>query len=277
MRTQQRPAARAQQNGLRKAKRGLQYMQPNEIEHESLMEEAIALVRAQRGPKSYDRVLSLSRYSGLKKETLRKRCSGRGSRAAGYDRLRAIEMVRENVFADWLKVLGYQGTPLSRRAARARMKLIFGVWLSKKWMLGFERRHPDIIWRKPRPLDPRRAQAMNETNMKIHFDELHDAEQGVAPENIYNLDENGTQEGGGRKNLTAQFAFDVEDTNRVRQRSDSLKTVTIIDCVCADGSAMVPGFVFTGQDGTWPTEWFWEPQSADGDSRSLPVLRKHLL
>ncbi|KIM59046.1 hypothetical protein SCLCIDRAFT_94999, partial [Scleroderma citrinum Foug A] len=37
-------------------------------------------------------------------------------------------------------------------------------------------------------------------------------------------------------------------------RSDNLELVTIIECVCADGTSLKPGFVFSGKQ--FHPEWF---------------------
>ncbi|KAE9386202.1 hypothetical protein BT96DRAFT_743431, partial [Gymnopus androsaceus JB14] len=80
-------------------------------------------------------------------------------------------------------------------------------------------------------------------------------EHGIPWENVYNMDEKGVQMGGGRKNSQEKFFFSREDRMMYRQKGDSLELITIIDCVCADGTAPIkPGFVFAGA--TKFEEWF---------------------
>ncbi|KIK49827.1 hypothetical protein GYMLUDRAFT_183537 [Collybiopsis luxurians FD-317 M1] len=60
--------------------------------------------------------------------------------------------------------------------------------------------------------------------------------------------------GGGRKNSQVKFFFSQEDKKQYRQHSDDLQLVTIIDCVCADGTTPIkPAFVFPGarMHGKW--------------------------
>ena len=53
--------------------------------------------------------------------------------------------------------------------------------------------------------------------------------------------------GGGRKNSQWRYFFSQEDMKMYRQHSNDLQLVTVIDSVCADGTAPIkPGFVFPG-------------------------------
>jgi hypothetical protein len=66
------------------------------------------------------------------------------------------------------------------------------------------------------------------------------------------VDEKGIQLGGGRKNLPTQFIFLKIDRERYVICSDSLVLITVIEAVCADGSAVPPVFVMPkGSVGDW--------------------------
>jgi hypothetical protein len=119
----------------------------------------------------------------------------------------------------------------------------------------FEERHPDLVFRRPRPLDPKRAKCFNPASMKHHFEEFAQARLGVLDQDVYNADEIGLQRGGGRKSLNLHFAFSVDDAARIRIRSDNLELTTIIDIICADGTKPVPGFIFAGKE-TYEVDWF---------------------
>jgi hypothetical protein len=168
-----------------------------------------------------------------------------------------ITWAAELVLCEWIKLRGHQGRPYFRKGIRARAMQLGGLpkLPGRTWMAGFERRHPDIFLGNGRGLDPRRAQGFNPTVVKNHFDEYAQAKNGVEDQDTYNVDEMGLQAGGGRKCLGRHAAFADGDTNRYVQRSDSLELTTIIDVVCADGSKLVPGFVFTGKN-HYEEAWF---------------------
>ncbi|KAE9407650.1 hypothetical protein BT96DRAFT_809152, partial [Gymnopus androsaceus JB14] len=84
-----------------------------------------------------------------------------------------------------------------------------------------------------------------------HFELLQSLidESGIPIRNLLNEDEVGTQRGGGRNNaLQELFFWSEEDRSRYKLKSDELELVTILECVCADGTAPVkPCFVFPGK------------------------------
>ncbi|THU84575.1 hypothetical protein K435DRAFT_687196, partial [Dendrothele bispora CBS 962.96] len=106
-------------------------------------------------------------------------------------------------------------------------------------------------------LDPKRAKAFNFTTVNHHFNLLEKLleERGIPWENVYNMDEKGIQLGGGRKGSQEKYFFARDDKIMYRLQSDELQLVTVLDVVCADGSADVkPCFVFSGT--TKCREWF---------------------
>ncbi|KAE9391677.1 hypothetical protein BT96DRAFT_736586, partial [Gymnopus androsaceus JB14] len=78
---------------------------------------------------------------------------------------------------------------------------------------------------------------------------------GIPWENVYNMDEKGVQLGGGRHNSQEKYFYSREDKMMYKQKGDSLELVTVIDCVCADGTAPIKlAFVFAGA--TKFDDWF---------------------
>ncbi|KIL55070.1 hypothetical protein M378DRAFT_91423, partial [Amanita muscaria Koide BX008] len=68
------------------------------------------------------------------------------------------------------------------------------------------------------------------------------------------MDEKGCQRGGGRKNSNRKYFVHRSRRPKYRARSGNLELVTIIECVCADGTYLLPGFVFSGKE--FAQEWF---------------------
>ncbi|KAJ3979037.1 hypothetical protein F5890DRAFT_1421915 [Lentinula detonsa] len=69
------------------------------------------------------------------------------------------------------------------------------------------------------------------------------------------MDEKGIQLGGGRHNSQERYFYSRKDKMMYKQKGESLELVTIIDCVCADGTAPIkPAFVFAGA--TKFDDWF---------------------
>src|ERR1700742_1531437 len=87
---------------------------------------------------------------------------------------------------------------------------------------------------------------MNKFAVDKSFDMLTKVIQGynITPRNIYNMDKKGIQVGIGAR-ITAMIdrdqkaVYSIEDGNR--------ELVTVIECICADGSTIHPSVIFQGQ------------------------------
>ncbi|KIJ50041.1 hypothetical protein M422DRAFT_160139 [Sphaerobolus stellatus SS14] len=105
-----------------------------------------------------------------------------------------------------------------------------------------------------RPLDPCHARAFNPTTVNAHFTLLEAVVSSfdIPVENIYNMDEKGAQLGGRRKASSIKWVFAKGDESHYVLKSDSLLLVTIIEAVCADGTACPPCIIMPlGQTGDW--------------------------
>jgi len=162
----------------------------------------------------------------------------------------------EKVLVDWIIFLSDIGHPLSKRTIRKKAEALCGKKPSKSWIIYFLRRHPEIRLGKPSGLDPKRAQAFNKPTVHKHFDLLLEIirKYEIPIQNIYNMDEKGCQRGGGRKNSNRKYFVHRSRRPKYRAHSGNLELVTIIECVCADGTYLLPGFVFSGKE--FAREWF---------------------
>ncbi|KAE9393252.1 hypothetical protein BT96DRAFT_829518, partial [Gymnopus androsaceus JB14] len=122
--------------------------------------------------------------------------------------------------------------------------------VSPSWIRTFLQQNKDALKAaRGCGLDPKRAQAFNFPIVNAYFEELDQVlkKDNIPWECVYNMDEKGIQMGGGRKNSQRRYFFSREDMKMYRQHSDDLQLVTVIDSVCADGTAPIkPGFVFPG-------------------------------
>src|SRR5882762_5227743 len=75
----------------------------------------------------------------------------------------------------------------------------------------------------------------------------------ISWENVYNVDEKGIQLGGGQKGSQEKLFYSQGQKIQLQVQSANLELITVIECVCADGTSMLPGFVFPRIDmfGEW--------------------------
>ncbi|CAK5282967.1 unnamed protein product, partial [Mycena citricolor] len=180
------------------------------------------------------------------------------SRAEADTDCQFLSPAKERVLATWIEYLGCIGVPLSKRAIRLRAAQLRSDRKkpSRNWIPLFLARHPEIKLATAHGLDPKRAQAFNKPVVGRYFDKLEELVQryDIPVENIYNMDEKGCQRGGGKKTARVKYFFGRQQRTRYRHRSANLELVTILEAVCADGSSLLPGFVFPGVEQS--PEWF---------------------
>lgn len=189
--------------------------------------------------------------------TLRRRYQGLNqSQYTAKQPKRLLSEAQEQALVDWLIFLGQSGHAVSKRTIKPKVLAICGKLPSSTWLRLFLARHPEIKLVRPSGLDPKRAQAFNRTTVTEHFKLLSEtmARMDIPWENVYNMDEKGLQLGGGRKGRREKYFFSRAQRMPVKLQAGNLQLVTIIECVCADGSSAPPGFVFSGA--SFSPEWF---------------------
>lgn len=188
--------------------------------------------------------------------TVRNRLHGfTQSRTEAQAKNRLLNPEQEAVLVEWLKYRSLIALPADYAQIRQWVCKLTGILPGKKWVADFLKDHPDLVNKKAAPLDPKRANAFTQEVYDDHVQKLQAIEEmfNIKTENKYNMDEKCLQLGGGRGNATKKFMFDRNQRHKCRMKSDNLKMVTVIEAVCADGSAPIgPGFVSPpGDTGDW--------------------------
>ncbi len=203
-------------------------------------------------------VKEIAKICGLHAGTLGNRWKGRTrARAVAHEAQMLLTPAQEQALVDWLTYLSDTAHPLCKRTIRYYVQDLCGKRPSKNWVYAFLKRHKGPIkLAKTTGLDPRRAQAFNRVVVGRYFKMLQEICQKheIPIENIYNMDEKGVQRGGGRKSAQRKYFVSRHARANYKYRSANLELITIIECVCADGTALKPGFVFPGKE--FCPEWF---------------------
>jgi hypothetical protein len=182
-----------------------------------------------------------------------------------------LTKAEEQTLVEWMQYLALTGHPLNKRTIRPKVQAILKAkgskfysnekYPSKSWIREFKMRHSsELKASRGSGLDPKRAKAFNFATVSHHFRLFKEiVEENKIPwRNIYNMDEKGIQMGGGRKGTRTKYFYAKDDSMQYKLQSDDLQLVTVIEVVCADGTADIgPGFVFPGT--TKHREWFSEP------------------
>lgn len=226
---------------------------------EDIIQEGCRLLASQEQPKYTDVCKELNARHGVvvSYHTLRNRFLGRTvPYRKAHVQQQLLSPEAEKVLVDWTVFLSDTAHPLNKRTIRKKAQALCGKKPSAGWIYWFLRRWPEIQLGRPSGLDPKRGQAFNRPVVGRHFDLLLEIvrKYDIPVENIYNMDEKGCQRGGGRKQSGRKYFVPRSCRPRYRQHSANLELITIIECVCADGTYFLPGFVFSGKE--FSPEWF---------------------
>lgn len=169
-----------------------------------------------------------------------------------------LSLEQERAMVEWMKKDAQEGHPWTRVKIKLRVRELSGIDVppSNKWVQAFNRRHNDILhFRSTAGLDPIRARCFNAKNMEDHFTQYGAIQDRYRIK--INLDETGSQLGGGRRNSGRKCYTVRGDSAKYRQRDANLELVTVIEACSADGEMMDPGFIFNAKGG-WTTDWWGE-------------------
>lgn len=225
-------------------------------DHEARIQEAVTGVREgqYRSVAHACRELKLVDFYA----TVNRRYHGRTKpRLNAHTRQQLLNPTQEKVLHNWIKFFGSIGIPLSKRTIRPKVEQLCGRKPSRKWVERFIRRNPDCTLGRGSGLDGQRARQFNFTNVNDHFEQVQKIFDGkdIPICNIQNFDEIGIQVGGGRKSNGELYLYSQIDTSKYRLKSDNLELVTVLETICADGTATVPPcFVFSGTNHS--AEWY---------------------
>jgi hypothetical protein len=218
---------------------------------ESLVEEAQLQVALKAvicaGLDSKGRPLMSLRSAAKRFDVLRSkltaRWNGRGSRTEAHEAWQRMSTAQEEVLKDWIKSLARRSIPLSPAAVAEYASTILGEPVSLHWVRKFRGRHGDLKAWWTTGLESCRAKSLNRTQVSEFFNILQEliAEYNITPSNMYNMDEKGIQLGMGKRTLVLVD----RDQRTVQQVEDgSQELVTVIETVCADGTALRPCVIF---------------------------------
>lgn len=186
---------------------------------------------------------SAAKNFDVSRSKLTARWNGRGTRAEAHATQQKLSSAQEEVLTNWIKSLARRGIPLSPSAVAEYASTILGEPVSEHWVRKFRTRHGDLKARWTTGLESCRAKSLNRTQVSDFFNILEEliTQYDIVPSNMYNMDEKGIQLGIGKRTLVLVD----RDQKTVQQVEDgSRELVTVIETVCADGTALRPCVIF---------------------------------
>ena len=208
-----------------------------------------AIADVKRGART---VSDAARHYKIPRSTLDHKVNGRhGGEYGGRTKLSAED---EIALVQYVKYMDKIGHPLGVQeikmfawsiAKRSTNPDCFGDnGPSKKWWLGFRKRHKSLTLRKPDKLDRRRSRTAKKSVVKEHFDKLKEALEKAdlldKPEHIFNVDETGIE-------MNKQSGKVVVDRCTKKHHQESVgdrEHITANICCSSTGYVLPPMLIF---------------------------------
>ena len=225
----------------------------HDLKVKKIILEGISILQSQPTPNVTKVAQELTAKHGIicPYHTLYRRFNGKTQAASdAHSDQQLLTPAAETVVVDWLIFLSETGHGINKSALRARVKQTCGKNPSNRWINLFLRRHPEVVLRKTSGLDPKRAQAFNRNVVDDYFTSLIAIvkKHSIPWEQVYNMDKKGCQCGGSRRSSLRKFFVSRTNRTKYQPKSANLELVTIIECICTDGTELSPGFVFSGKE-----------------------------
>ena len=181
----------------------------------------------------------------ISRSTLTARYNGIPARNDAHEHQQKLTRAEERILADWIKVQGQHGVPISPSTLGDHAEAIAGCSIGKSWPQRFMDRHPDLKTRYTQSLEKCRANNVNPATVNKFFDIFEDVvkEYNIDESDIYNMDEKGIQLGVGKR---VAAIIDCDQKEVYSLEDGNCKLVTVIETVSADGTALPPSFIFKG-------------------------------
>jgi hypothetical protein len=178
-------------------------------------------------------------------QTLTQRFHGRKTREAISQSQQRLTQSQETRLVEWIKEMGRRGIPMTPGLVLGQASDIYGQKLGGTWLSSFRKRNPSLKSCWAGGVDVCCAQAVNPNVVQRFYDILQDLVNTyeIPYENIYNMDEKGILLGVGKK---VKVLVDRNQQTIKRIEDGSRELVTVLETICADGTALPPSFVFKG-------------------------------
>lgn len=232
------------------------------IQRDKLIDQALLDIKSKKYKSAYEAEKTL----GLPKSSVTRRVNGGKSRSEARQQQQKLSAVQEKVLLKWIKDLTISGySPghwlLKELAEEIRTRQTYNLdnpslhalqlpphyKLGQDWVPRFIKRHPHLTVVIGRRIDSVRMDGATKAVLEAWFDAYRRIvlEFKILAENIYNMDESGFSIG-----TMESTRIVVDSTLRTKHQAHPGRQewVSMVECICGDGTAIVPFGIFKGQN-----------------------------
>jgi hypothetical protein len=231
------------------------------------IEAAIAAIESREigDETSYSKVAAIY---GVSRSTLSRRHRGSQHPKEVKDfNQQAFSPQQECELVVYIEKLTEQGLPPTREMIINFASQVAHRQVSETWVTRFINRHSiHLISRWSTGIDSVRHQADSGYKYKLYFDLLHHKieEYEIEQSNTYNMDEKGFMIGvlGRSKRVFSKNSW-VKKSVRAPTQDGNKEWITVLACICADGSALPPSLIYRAKSGAIRDTWVEDITSGD--------------
>jgi hypothetical protein len=201
---------------------------------------------------------SVAKQFGVDKSTLSRHRVRSTSRALGQESNQRFSKRHERFLVDWIKSEDARGyAPGRSRVHEMAQKLLEANGddkpLGRKWIDGFKRRNSDISTLIGKRIASERHNGATREVLETHFQRFKRIidDYAVKSENIWNMDETGTQLGA---SIATKVLGDAKKKSTIVKKPNETEWVSVIECISSAGKAMKPLIIFKGK--SVQLQWF---------------------
>ena len=227
--------------------------------------------------KKFKSVTAAAKAHDVPEATLRARVKGRKSRAEAKEEMQLLAKAEEDALVRWILDVSKAGYPPRKPQVReiaeqirrervskindASITLVEYPPIGDQWVDRFIQRHPSLQTAYARRID---ASRIKETTVDAVMRWLNTVREtieqyDVAAKDIYNMDESGFAIG---STQGACVVIDSRIRSQFQARPGRQEWVTVIECICGDGSVINPLVIFCGMK--LSSEWLISPELTKG-------------
>jgi hypothetical protein len=203
----------------------------------------------------------------VNRSTLSKRWRGlTGSQSDGYAQQQLLNPKQEDELVHYIEDLTAKLLPPTRQMIRNFSSEINCIYVSKAWVLCFLHHHHNMLTTKWSTAMESNCHAADSYNKyKLYFELLYGkmSEYHVLPHNTYNMDEKGFMIGvvGRTKQVFSKQLWEPKRMMSALQ-DGSRDWVMVVATICADGTTLPPGIIYTSANSTLQQPWVADVKAA---------------
>jgi len=225
----------------------------------SQIEAAIAAIESLEPGEQFS-YRQLATQFACSRTTLARRHQGlASSRSTMAENQQALYPQQELELLRYIKKLTEQGLPPTRAMIRRFGSDIAKKELGKNWVDRYIQRHEvDLISRWATGIDRSRHQADSQSKYSLYFELLRSklSQYDIEPCNMYNMDEKGFMLGVLTRSKRV-FSRRLYEEGKIKAhiQDGSREWITLLACICADGSYIEPSLIYQSASGSIQDSW----------------------